>query len=69
MEHGRAVLGVELRADVPPQAAHLDNLDQVGLGVDAHALHAMLFEGLGVAVVELIAVAVAFFEGKAKSEK
>ena len=59
MEHRGRIFGVKLGADVPALLGYLDNLDEVGGGVDAYTLHASPFVLFLIGIVELIAVAVA----------
>ena len=58
-ENGRGVFGVVLCAHKPALAGNFNNLDQVGVGVLADALHPCLFKTGAVVVVELEAVAMA----------
>ena len=57
VQDGRGVLRMELCTDVPALLRNLDNLDEVGGGVDTHTLHAGLLIFLSVGIVELVAVA------------
>ena len=59
IEHGATVFGMILCADKPFESGHFYNLDKVGFGVFAHALHAVGFKHLAILVVELEAVAMA----------
>ena len=54
---------MELRTDVPALLGYLDNLDEVGSGVDAHTLHASGLVFFLVFIVELIAMAMALMNG------
>ena len=68
VEHGGAVFGVILRADIPAFFGDLHHFHKFCLGVASDAFHAALLEGLQEIVVELEAVAVAFADlGRAVS--
>ena len=63
MEDGGGVFGMELGADEPGVVGEFDDFDEVGVGIGADALHAVLLEVGEVAVVEFVAVAVALLDG------
>ena len=62
LEYGAVVLRIVLHANIPRMLCYLNGLYQLGVGVDAHALHAGRLELLLISVVELVAVVVALLD-------
>ena len=59
IEDSRAVLRMELCADVPALLGNLNYLNKIGSRIDTYTLHAMGFELFLILIVELIAMAMA----------
>ena len=62
-------LGMELHTDEVGVIGQLDDLDEVAIGVDACDPKTRLTQGLPVAVVELVAVAMALTDGLVAVER
>ena len=62
MQHRGGVFGMELRADEPRMVFQRQYLHQAGVGIHAHALHAVCLKVSLIAVVELITVSVALVD-------
>ena len=67
MQHGGAILWMELGSDIPAFIRNLYDFHEVGCWVDAHAFHARLLIFRFVGIVELIAMAMTFLGKKTLS--